>query len=222
MPDDGGWQVRVECSAVKQLPTPLVNRLGGKSSIHLRVQGSVGGARRETGPSTWGGKGTPRAGEGVWSREDGCLIWNFDSIESLKELERRSPKLKLHCYATRGMEPSLQDSEALGSVVLEVADIRRHPQPGSIWAKLKGTNESTAELLYSARCVSWLSSLLVSFVAGSFVDEKNSTGRREEKAPARKTTGPNCDRALISCRRSDSVKARQFSNCASRSKTRER
>lgn len=83
----------------------------------------------------WGPRRTGRAGEAIWDRVDGTLSWRFESADALRELERRSPKLKLHCYATRGataeereifvrveshsangtgMEPTLDNSESLG------------------------------------------------------------------------------------------------------------
>ncbi|KAJ8609697.1 hypothetical protein CTAYLR_009392 [Chrysophaeum taylorii] len=147
------WEIRVDIQAVKQLATPLVNRLGGKTSMCLRVQGSLGGEKRETGPSSWGAKGTPRAGEAVWSREEGCLSWMFESVEALREAERRSPKLKLYCYATRGAtseerEPTLENSEPLGTLVLDVHEIRRGESSG--WAKLKGP-AAPAEVLRAAK-----------------------------------------------------------------------
>lgn len=41
----------MDCRAVKQLATRIVNQLGGKESFCLRVQGTLGGVKRETGPS---------------------------------------------------------------------------------------------------------------------------------------------------------------------------
>lgn len=98
----------------------------------------------------WGSKGTARAGEAVWSREEGSLRWTLQSADALREAERRSPKIKLQCYATRAdLEPSHEHSEALGGAVLDLHELRRQGSAPA-WAKLKGPG-APAELLFVAR-----------------------------------------------------------------------
>ncbi|KAJ1462376.1 hypothetical protein M885DRAFT_456030 [Pelagophyceae sp. CCMP2097] len=141
------WEVVVRCYAVKKLSTRLVSSLGGSQGLSVRVQATLAGAQRETGPSTWGARGTPRSGDAVWNSRDGALAWGpFDSHDNARDAVAKK-MLKLHVYASSG-EPTLDNSSPLGALTIDFGrDAEGTRQPS--WAKLGGAG-APAELLYSA------------------------------------------------------------------------
>ena len=96
------WSVSVSITTLKNLPSSFVAEFGRREQFTLRVQGQLNGISRETGPSSWGARLSPRAGEAVWAGESGLLEWRFGSEEAFRAAERAAPVLKLYCYATLG------------------------------------------------------------------------------------------------------------------------